>query len=90
MVYYSPLKLTVLISHWHCLEQERERELIKSGFGFGLDLSGGMALHDGYLTASLAREFIFQIGGGIGWTGGGVECRFMSLCAGSDECKNFG
>ena len=29
---------------------DRERELIKSGFGFGLDLTGGMAWHDGYLT----------------------------------------
>ena len=29
---------------------QRERELIKSGLGLGLDLTGGMALHDGYLT----------------------------------------
>ena len=35
---------------------KRERKLIKSGFGLGLDLTGGIAWQDGYLTHPTLRH----------------------------------
>ena len=49
-------------------DRERERELIKSGFSLGLDLTGGMAWHYGYLTGWSKDTTEIEINGQVSWS----------------------